>query len=41
MFNCLQEAAKVVEKVTGGTLDVLINNGAYLSSERGDWTLDM
>ncbi|KAK7679989.1 hypothetical protein QCA50_016935 [Cerrena zonata] len=37
----LREVATVVDNATGGTLDVLINNGAYLSPERGDWSLDM
>lgn len=36
-----QAVAKAVEDVTGGTLDVLINNGAYLSVERSEYTLDM
>ncbi|KAK7688564.1 hypothetical protein QCA50_008102 [Cerrena zonata] len=36
----LRSVAKEVEKVTGGTLDVLINNGAYLSKERNTYTLD-
>ena len=37
----LQVVAQEVGKVTGGTLDVLINNGAYLAVERADWSLDM
>ncbi|CAL1699772.1 unnamed protein product [Somion occarium] len=36
----LREAAKEVERVAGGALDVLINNGAYLALDRGDFTLD-
>lgn len=36
-----QAVAKAVENVTGGTLDVLINNGAYLAKERGEYTIDM
>ncbi|CAL1699759.1 unnamed protein product [Somion occarium] len=36
----LQDVAKEIEEVTGGTLDVLINNGAHLSPERDDYTLD-
>ncbi|KAK7680206.1 hypothetical protein QCA50_016715 [Cerrena zonata] len=37
----LRNAAQEVEKITDGTLDVLINNGAYLSPERVDYTIDM
>ncbi|KAK7680194.1 hypothetical protein QCA50_016703 [Cerrena zonata] len=37
----LRNIATEVGKVTGGTLDVLVNNGAYLPQERADYTLDM
>ena len=37
----LQTVAKEVERVTGGTLDVLINNAAYLSQDRAEYTIDM
>ncbi|KAK7680205.1 hypothetical protein QCA50_016714 [Cerrena zonata] len=37
----LRNVAKEVEKVTGGSLDVLINNGAYLNQERADYTIEM
>ncbi|KAK7680210.1 hypothetical protein QCA50_016719 [Cerrena zonata] len=37
----LRESAKEVEKRTGGTLDVLINNAAQLTVDRGYWSLDM
>ncbi|KAK7680193.1 hypothetical protein QCA50_016702 [Cerrena zonata] len=36
----LRNVAEEVQKVTGGTLDVLINNGALLTSERSYWTID-
>ena len=38
--EALQNAAKEVGEATGGTLDVLINNGAYISQERADFTID-
>ncbi|KAK7680200.1 hypothetical protein QCA50_016709 [Cerrena zonata] len=37
----LRAVAKAVENVTGGTLNVLINNGAYLETTRAEYTLEM
>ncbi|KAK7680201.1 hypothetical protein QCA50_016710 [Cerrena zonata] len=37
----LRAVAKAVENVTGGTLNVLINNGAYLETIRAEYTLEM
>ncbi|KAI0792953.1 NAD-P-binding protein [Irpex lacteus] len=39
-FHALQSAADAVSKVTGGTLDVLINNSALMMAERSALTLD-
>ena len=39
MLTGTQEAAGEVARVTGGTLDYLINNAAYLELDRRDRTL--
>ncbi|KAI0088542.1 hypothetical protein BDY19DRAFT_169452 [Irpex rosettiformis] len=38
--NALQNAAATVSKITGGILDVLINNSALMAHERAGLTLD-
>ncbi|KAI0088700.1 hypothetical protein BDY19DRAFT_985505 [Irpex rosettiformis] len=38
--HALQNAADIVSKITGGTLDILINNSALMAHERGGLTLD-
>ncbi|KAI0700107.1 hypothetical protein BC835DRAFT_480987 [Cytidiella melzeri] len=38
--QALQRAADVVSQTTGGTVDVLINNGALMTHERSGLTLD-
>lgn len=40
MLIVTQEAAVEVAKVTGGTLDYLINNGAYIELENRNRTFD-
>ena len=35
-----QAAAKEVAAVTGGKLDYLINNAAYIQAKRSEYTLD-
>lgn len=40
LTTCFQTAAAEVKKITGGRLDNLINNAAYVQDERKEYALN-